>query len=78
MVTFWCDTTGLCQGVGHYFGWDAPVECFAWLVVVNVGDHLQVLGAVDGQVAVLGRFLLSLPLVYSLLPRSHGDSGWQK
>ena len=24
----------------HDFGWGAPVECFAWFVVVNVGDHL--------------------------------------
>ena len=45
----------MCQGVGHDFGWGAPVECFAWFVVVNVGDHLQVLGAVDGQVAVFGK-----------------------
>ena len=26
----------MCQGVGHDFGWGAPVECFAWFVVVNV------------------------------------------
>ncbi|MFW9205859.1 hypothetical protein, partial [Corynebacterium striatum] len=35
------------KGFGHSFGWGFPSEYFSWFVVVDIGDYLKVLFAVD-------------------------------
>ncbi|MFW9114884.1 hypothetical protein, partial [Corynebacterium striatum] len=40
-------STCLPKGFGHSFGWGFPSEYFSWFVVVDIGDYLKVLFAVD-------------------------------
>ena len=58
--------------------WGCPVQSFPWPMVELGGDVGEVIGGVNGEVAVLAEVLSSSPFMFSLHPRCHGLPGWAK
>jgi len=58
--------------------WGPPPQGLARAVVEFVLDVLEVFGGVDGEVRALGDVVPEQPIVFSLVPRCHGECGSQK
>src|ERR671917_1851858 len=60
------------QEVGEDFCWGSVVENTPWSVVELAG-HKGEVGLVVGDLGALGKYSRNSPLVFSLVPRSHGE-----
>jgi hypothetical protein len=67
-----------CQFGLHDVGWTAPGQSLPKAAVEALLDRLQVGEREGAQVAALGKYCRSRPLVFSFVPRSQGLAGGAK